>query len=100
MPTAATESTSAAHADKDRSFEHDFHSREEKNHKWMLEERQHMSEENTKQRAAWERRRTAGKMHTEAEPVGHFAAQTVASNHHSENTATIHICYHWRHTLH
>jgi len=49
-----------------------------------LHEREELGAELTKQKAAWEKRQAAGKLHTDADKLGHFATETTASSHHHD----------------
>ena len=63
---------------------HSYHSLVEKDQKWMEEERDHMSEELTKQNRVWLTRQEQQTLHTDGDELGHFAADTVANSHHQD----------------
>jgi hypothetical protein len=52
-----------------------------------LHEREELGAAALKEKEAWEKRQKAGKLHTDADKLGHFATGTVASAHHHDESA-------------
>jgi len=81
----ATETTASSHhhdaldADHTSASEFASHSR--------LHEREELGAAALKEKEAWEKRQKAGKLHTDADKLGHFATGTVASAHHHDESA-------------